>query len=216
MTLSMKYASTSPGRTVARQLPKKTEAPRRCLCFFAPSGLRTRTMPGKSYLTEILQNALVHRSWLKPAPIRILIFDNRVEIISPGALPPTLTVEDIKLGNAFQRNQLVATLCAKTMNYRGLGSGIIRALNADPNIEFHNEVSVDQFRVILWRDTVETQNPVKNYPENPESTKSKEKNYPENNNPVKSKEKNYPENNNPVKSKEKNYPENNNHAKSKE
>lgn len=104
-------------------------------------------------LSEILQNALVHRSWLKPAPIRILIFADRVEIISPGALHPTLTVEDIKMGNAFQRNQLMATLCAKTMDYRGLGSGIIRALKADANIEFHNEASGDQFRVILWRVT---------------------------------------------------------------
>ncbi len=53
--------------------------------------------------------------------------------------------------NAYQRNQLIATLCAKTMDYRGLGSGIIRALQSDDNIEFRNEVSGDQFRVILWR-----------------------------------------------------------------
>lgn len=102
-------------------------------------------------LSEILQNALVHRSWLKPAPIRLLIFDDRVEIISPGALHPTLTIEEIKLGNAYQRNQLMATLCSKTMEYRGLGSGIIRALQSDANIEFHNEMSGDQFRVVLWR-----------------------------------------------------------------
>lgn len=102
-------------------------------------------------LREILQNALIHRSWLTPAPIRLLIFSDRVEIISPGALPNNLTVDDIKLGNAFQRNQLAATLCAKTMDYRGLGSGIVRALRADADIEFHNEVSGDQFRVILWR-----------------------------------------------------------------
>lgn len=102
-------------------------------------------------LSEILQNALVHRSWLKPAPIRLLVFDNRVEIISPGALHPSLTVEDIKLGNAYQRNQLMATLCSKTMDYRGLGSGIIRALQSDANIEFHNESSGDQFRVVFWR-----------------------------------------------------------------
>lgn len=102
-------------------------------------------------LREILQNALIHRSWLTPAPIRLLVFADRVEIISPGALPNNLTVEDIKLGNAFQRNQLAATLCAKTMDYRGLGSGIVRALRADADIEFHNEESGDQFRVILWR-----------------------------------------------------------------
>lgn len=40
------------------------------------------------------------------------------------------------------------------MDYRGLGSGIIRALQADSNIEFHNEVSGDQFRVIFWRTAV--------------------------------------------------------------
>lgn len=108
-------------------------------------------------LREILQNALVHRSWLKPAPIRLLVFDDRVEIISPGALPNNLTVEDIKLGNAYQRNQLIATLCAKTMDYRGLGSGIIRALQSDSNIEFRNEVSGDQFRVILWRNDLKSE-----------------------------------------------------------
>lgn len=102
-------------------------------------------------LREILQNALIHRSWLTPAPIRLLVFADRVEIISPGALPNNLTVDDIKLGNAFQRNQLAATLCAKTMDYRGLGSGIVRALREDADIEFHNEESGDQFRVILWR-----------------------------------------------------------------
>ena len=102
-------------------------------------------------LREILQNALIHRSWLTPAPIRLLVFADRVEIISPGALPNNLTVDDIKLGNAYQRNQLAATLCAKTMDYRGLGSGIVRALRADADIEFHNEESGDQFRVILWR-----------------------------------------------------------------
>lgn len=102
-------------------------------------------------LREILQNALIHRSWLTPAPIRLLVFSDRVEIISPGALPNNLTVDDIKLGNAYQRNQLAATLCAKTMEYRGLGSGIVRALRADSDIEFHNEENGDQFRVILWR-----------------------------------------------------------------
>ncbi len=48
----------------------------------------------------------------------LLIFDNRFEIINPGCLPNNLTVDDLKLGNAYQRNQLIANLCAKTMDYR--------------------------------------------------------------------------------------------------
>ena len=49
----------------------------------------------KIALKELLINALVHRDYLKNAPIRLMIFDNRIEIISPGKLPNSLTVEDI-------------------------------------------------------------------------------------------------------------------------
>lgn len=103
-------------------------------------------------LEEILQNALVHREYIKTAPIRLLIFENRVEIISPGCLPDGLTVEDIKLGNSYQRNQLIATFCAKTMLYRGLGSGIIRAINEGAKIEFINNESGNQFTTIIHRE----------------------------------------------------------------
>ncbi|MCR5077688.1 MAG: putative DNA binding domain-containing protein [Prevotella sp.] len=102
-------------------------------------------------LEEVLQNALVHRDYLKPAAIRLLIFDNRVEIISPGKLPGGMDVDDIRLGNSFIRNRLMASFCAKTMLYRGLGSGIIRALNEYPRIEFVNDESGNQFRCILYR-----------------------------------------------------------------
>lgn len=47
-------------------------------------------------LTEYVVNALVHRSLNIKSPIRIFIFDNRVEIHSPGALPNGLTIENIK------------------------------------------------------------------------------------------------------------------------
>ena len=126
-------------------------------------------------ISELLQNALTHRSWLKPAPIRLLIFDDRVEIISPGCLPNNLTVDDIKLGNAYQRNQLIANLCAKTMDYRGLGSGIIRALKADANIEFRNEASGDQFRAILWRTDQETTQKAEDREKTTQKNESKEK-----------------------------------------
>jgi len=44
-------------------------------------------------LTELVQNALVHRDYFKNSPIRVLIFKDRLEIISPGKLPNSLTVE---------------------------------------------------------------------------------------------------------------------------
>ncbi len=92
----------------------------------------------KIALEEILQNALIHRDYFKNAPIRILIFDNRVEIISPGKLPNSLTIENIKSGNAVVRNNLLTSYCVKTMHYRGLGSGIKRIMKEQPNVDFIN------------------------------------------------------------------------------
>ena len=105
----------------------------------------------KIALEELLQNALVHRDYLKNAPIRLMIFDNRVEIISPGTLPNNLTVENIKSGNAVVRNNLLASYCVNTMPYRGFGSGIKRALKEQPNTEFINDIEGEQFIVNIPR-----------------------------------------------------------------
>ncbi len=102
-------------------------------------------------LSEILQNALVHREYIKQAPVRVLIFDNRVEIVSPGCLPNGMTVDDILFGNTCQRNPLIALWCAKTMDYRGLGSGINRARKEGAQMSFENSESGNQFKVIFRR-----------------------------------------------------------------
>lgn len=105
----------------------------------------------KIALEELLQNALVHRDYSKNSPIRVMIFDNRIEIISPGALPNNLTVENIKMGNAVVRNNLLVSYGSKLMIYRGFGSGITRALESQPNIELINDVEGEQFKVIIPR-----------------------------------------------------------------
>ena len=95
---------------------------------------------------------MVHRDYSKNAPIRLMIYDNRVEIVSPGCLPNSLTVDNIKLGNAAVRNNLIVSYCSKLMNYKGFGSGIIRSINSQPNIEFINDVAGEQFSVIIPRE----------------------------------------------------------------
>jgi predicted HTH transcriptional regulator len=102
-------------------------------------------------LEELLQNALLHRDYTKNAPIRLMIFDNRIEMVSPGCLPNSLTVESIKMGNAVVRNNLLASYGAKLMRYRGFGSGIIRAMENQPNIELINDVAGEQFIVRISR-----------------------------------------------------------------
>lgn len=102
-------------------------------------------------LRELLQNALVHRDYLLQAPVRIMIFDNRVEIVSPGGLPRGVDIDSIKFGKTCQRNSLTASFCAKTMDYRGLGTGIIRAMKEEKeNILFENDEG-SQFKVVISR-----------------------------------------------------------------
>lgn len=105
-------------------------------------------------LIELVQNAIVHRDYFKNSPIRILIFDDRVEIISPGKLPNSLTVEDIKYGNPVIRNNQLVAFASKTMPFSGLGSGIRRAIAEQPNIELINDVEGEQFIVKIPRMTM--------------------------------------------------------------
>jgi predicted HTH transcriptional regulator len=102
-------------------------------------------------LEELVQNALTHRDYSKNSPIRIMIFDDRVEIVSPGSLPNSLTIENIKMGNAVVRNNLMVSYCSKLMNYRGFGSGITRALENQPDIELINDIDGEQFIVKIPR-----------------------------------------------------------------
>jgi len=98
-------------------------------------------------LEEVLQNALIHRDYFKNSPVRLLIFENRIEIISPGKLPNSLTVEDVKYGNPVIRNNQIALFASKTMPYSGLGSGLRRAFANQPDLELVNDIDGEQFIV---------------------------------------------------------------------
>jgi ATP-dependent DNA helicase RecG len=100
---------------------------------------------------ELLANALIHRDYFVSAPVRIFIFKDRVEIISPGHLPNNLTVENIKLGNSNIRNPILASYATRMLPYRGIGSGIIRALRAFPDIRFEDDRDGNQFKVFIKR-----------------------------------------------------------------
>ena len=105
-------------------------------------------------LEELIRNALIHRDYSNKEPIQLRVFDNRVEIISPGYLPNGLTVEKIKLGNMVIRNNILASYAVRLIKFRGFGTGIIRALKEQPNIELTNDVEGEQFIVKIPREQV--------------------------------------------------------------
>jgi len=85
------------------------------------------------------------------APVRIFIFDNRVEIHSPGALPNGLTIDDIKAGTSMPRNMFLFNNAIYLLPYTGVGSGITRALDEDINVTFMNNDKAQEFVITVWR-----------------------------------------------------------------
>ena len=102
-------------------------------------------------LVEFTVNSLIHRSLNMKAPVRIFIFDNRVEIHSPGALPNGLTIDDIKAGTSMPRNMFLFNNAIYLLPYTGVGSGITRALDEDINVTFMNNNKAQEFVITVWR-----------------------------------------------------------------
>lgn len=100
---------------------------------------------------EILVNALIHRNYFIASSIRLFMFNNRIEIISPGSLPNSLTIESIKSGISIVRNPILVSFGTKILPYRGIGTGVRRAIKNYPDIEFINDTENNQFKVIILR-----------------------------------------------------------------
>ncbi len=106
-------------------------------------------------INELLINALIHRDYFVHDSIKVFVFDNRIEIKSPGQLPNSLTTDQIQTGISRRRNHILAAYAFDVLPYRGAGSGILRALQAWPHIEFQNFPETAQFNAIIYRPTPE-------------------------------------------------------------
>ncbi|MCU0427953.1 MAG: putative DNA binding domain-containing protein [Candidatus Kapabacteria bacterium] len=102
-------------------------------------------------LQELVVNALVHRNYFIRSEVRIAIFTDRIEIISPGTLPNSLTIESIKAGTAIPRNPILQQNAQYLLPYKGWGTGIRRALEFYPHIDFINDTERQLFTAIIRR-----------------------------------------------------------------
>lgn len=108
-------------------------------------------------IREALSNAIVHRDYFVNSSIQINLFNDRLEIISPGKLPNTLTEENIRSGIHIERNPIILMTLEKDplFKYSGKGSGIPRILQLckkeDITVDLVNDVTNNQFKVVFWR-----------------------------------------------------------------
>lgn len=106
----------------------------------------------KEVLEELIVNALVHRDYYISSSIQIFIFDDRIEIISPGKLPNTLNENNVRFYTSIARNPIIYSNCAFAgLPFTGIGSGIPRAINLYPNINLINDQANEKFAVIIPR-----------------------------------------------------------------
>lgn len=105
----------------------------------------------RSVLEELVANALIHRDYFISAPVRVFVFADRIEIISPGHLPNNLTIDNIKAGNTNARNPVLTSFANHLIPYRGYGGGIMRAYAAYPSIDLIDDRDGNLFKVIIYR-----------------------------------------------------------------
>lgn len=102
-------------------------------------------------ITELLVNALIHRDYFINDSIKLFVFENRVEIISPGRFPNNLTEEQVKSGVRRTRNNIIASFAPDILKYRGAGSGVLRAIQSYPDIDLTNEIANERVIATIKR-----------------------------------------------------------------
>lgn len=80
---------------------------------------------------EAVANALIHRTWDVGARIRILMFDDKIQVISPGGLPSGLTEAEYLSGKiSLLRNPILANVFYRLNIVEIFGTGVIRILDS--------------------------------------------------------------------------------------
>ena len=85
-------------------------------------------LPEKS-ICELIINAMVHRSYLDHGTIQVAVYDNLLEITSPGKLPMGQTMERMKEGYSKIRNEALVHAFAYMNLIEHWGSGIPRIID---------------------------------------------------------------------------------------
>lgn len=110
-------------------------------------------------IREAIINAVAHRDYsLSGSQVRVFIFDNRLEVYSPGRLPNGVTLDNIRTHFSKPRNEIIARALLNLGYVNILGSGIPRMIRLmrehsgrEPDLELCDEL----FLVRLWGRTRE-------------------------------------------------------------
>ena len=101
---------------------------------------------------EAIANSIIHRVWDVDSHIRVSMFDDRIEVVSPGGLPPGITEEEYLSGKiSVLRNRNLANVFYRLGFVEIFGTGItrIKQLYAESLMKPDFEVSENAIRIVL-------------------------------------------------------------------
>lgn len=110
-------------------------------------------------LREVVVNALAHRDWTRFVDIEIGIYSDRVEIISPGALQNSMTIEKMIAGQRSHRNTIIMEVLRDYgyVDFRGMGvrTKIIPLMKQINQTEPIFEATEDYLKTVLSKKTID-------------------------------------------------------------
>lgn len=101
---------------------------------------------------EAIANALIHRVWDVESQIRVLMFDDRIEVVSPGGLPSGITEDEYLSGKlSVLRNRNLANVFYRLGFVEIFGTGItrIKQLYEEGLIKPDFEVTENTIKIVL-------------------------------------------------------------------
>jgi ATP-dependent DNA helicase RecG len=106
---------------------------------------------------ETVINALAHRDWTRSVDVEVGVYSDRLEVISPGSLPDSMSIEKVIAGRRSSRNQIIMEVLRDYgyVDARGMGirTKVIPNMKAaGSNAEF--ETSEDFFKTTLRKTAV--------------------------------------------------------------
>ena len=101
---------------------------------------------------EAVANALIHRVWDVDSQIRVSMYDDRIEVVSPGGLPSGITEDEYLLGKlSVLRNRNLANVFYRLGFVEIFGTGItrIKQIYSEASVKPSFEVSENAIQIVL-------------------------------------------------------------------
>lgn len=120
---------TSEGKSVLSEIEEVMSVFDIHYCYEEVVGFRreARERIPREAFRETITNAVVHRLWDVPAHIRVAMFEDHIEVTSPGSLPASLTFEEYLSDKvSVRRNRILADVFLRLGLIEAFGTGILR------------------------------------------------------------------------------------------